>query len=391
MKFADKYELSDAVTSGRLETFKGRDTSSGEPVLVHIFDAPVKKPDQPTVLWVLESFRTVAPEPPGLVIATGKYGGTSYAYLVTQVPDDAALRKWKQAYESSTAETREIPVERNPTERSGAVEPPVAATSSPTAHGEASLPASSSQPSHPPTGFFPMRPPGENTSKPAYDGAMSPFQSAGAPGNELDGISFGPRNDIPSQEPGDLTKQFYVGAKASPGPLAGDAPLSPAVQRIGGVESAPDTAPGTDRSSSPASSPAENAPLDLGGFTAFFRPTAKAETRQPTEIPQRIDAAPKVDDGKAGDFTNFFQGPFDGERPSEIPDVFRSDLSNAPRGRIPGEFTQMFGAAKDGPSAAVSSASPLDDTPLSTDAGTFMRSFGEASQVSSTTGPPLPA
>ena len=99
MKFADKYELSDAVTAGRLETFIGRDVNSGERVLVHIFDAPVKKPDQPTVLWVMESFRALAPEPPGLVIATGRYGTTSYAYVVTQVPDDAALLKWTQAYE----------------------------------------------------------------------------------------------------------------------------------------------------------------------------------------------------------------------------------------------------------------------------------------------------
>ena len=44
MKFADKYELSDAVTTGRLETFMGRDVGSGERVLVHIFDAPVKNP-----------------------------------------------------------------------------------------------------------------------------------------------------------------------------------------------------------------------------------------------------------------------------------------------------------------------------------------------------------
>ena len=110
MKFADKYELSDAVTSGRLETFLGRDVGSGERVLVHIFDAPVKQPGQPTVMWVLESFRAIAPEPPGLVIAAGRYDGTSYAYLVTRVPDDAALRQWKQSYESSTAETREFPV-----------------------------------------------------------------------------------------------------------------------------------------------------------------------------------------------------------------------------------------------------------------------------------------
>ncbi len=387
MKFADKYELSDAITTGRLETFMGRDMGNGEPVLVHIFDAPVKKPDQPTVLWVLESFRAVAPEPPGLVISTGKYGGTSYAYLVTQLPDDAALRKWKQAYESSTAETREIPIERNIPERSVSPELPAISTLTRPTEAEVAVPSSSIRPSHPPTGFFAMRPPSENPAKSPYEAPISSIRPAEAPGNELEGISFGPRKDSPSQEPGDFTKQFFVESKETKSAAVNEVPSGPAAQRTGHTESATDATTGT----APSLIPVDSAAPDLGGFTAFFRPLAKPEIRQTTESPERIEAARNVGGGKAGDFTSFFQGPFDGERPAEIPEVFRSDVSSGPRGKTPGEFTQMFGVVKDGPFDAMSSsASPISEAPLRTDAGTFTRSFAGASQLSSTTEPPLP-
>jgi hypothetical protein len=384
MKFADKYELSEAVTSGRLETFMGRDIGSGEPVLVHIFDAPVKKPDQPTILWVLESFRAVAPEPPGLVIATGKYGGTSYAYLVTQVPDDAALRKWKQAYESSTAETREIPVGHSIPEQSVPTDPPAVSNVLRHSEAEPAVLASSNQLSHPPTGFFAMRPPIENATRLPEDAAEIPRVSPEAVGKDLEGISIGPRT-ASRQEPGDFTKQFFAGS-IQPTP-ANEGLLHSAIQRIDRSESAVDATVGAN----PPLTSVDSAPPDLGGFTALFRPSLKPEIRQAPGSPPWIDPAGKVDDGKAGDFTKFFQGPFDGEQPTEIPDALRAGVSSPPRGKTPGEFTQMFGAAKDSPfDTMTSSPSPAVESPLRTDAGTFARSFGEVSQFSSTAEPTLP-
>ncbi len=50
--------------------------------------------------WVLESFRAVAPESAELVIDTGKYEGTSYAYLVTRMPAQARLEEWIRTYEA---------------------------------------------------------------------------------------------------------------------------------------------------------------------------------------------------------------------------------------------------------------------------------------------------
>jgi hypothetical protein len=385
MKFADKYELSDAITTGRLETFVGRDVGSGERVLVYIFDAPVKKADQPTVLWALESFRAVAPEPPGVVIAAGKYGSTSYGYLVTQMPDDAALRRWTQAYELATADTREITVERTIP-----LEPPAVSALPRSNDGEIAVQPSFSQLLHPPTGFFGLRPPVETATNSTEEAVKLPGVSSQPPGNDLEGISFGPQPGAARQEPGEFTKQFFVGSDEPSRIPANEVPVKSAAA-IDRVEFPADKAGGTG----PSGIPVESAMPELGGFTALFRPSPKPEIREIADIPKRIDAARKVDDGKAGDFTKFFQGPFDGERPAEIPDVL-PNVASTPRGKVPGEFTQMFGSGKDNPFAAMSSSAgpveeaPLRTEPLRTEAGSFTRSFGDASQLSAASEPPLP-
>jgi hypothetical protein len=377
MKFADKYELFDAVTTGRIEAFMGRDVASGERVLVHIFDAPVKKPDQPTVLWVMESFRTVAPEPPGLVIAAGRYGATSFAYLVTHVPEDAALRKWKEAYESSTAETREIPVERM-------IPPEPPAVSSPPGpnDSEVGAPVSFNRPANPPTSFFGLRPPTEIAPIPSPHAVKLSGTSSGSLDNDLEDINFGPRQDIPQREPGEFTKQFFVGSHDVSQLPANDVPVKPAARGIDRIESSANTT-----APAPSFTPVEAGLPELGGFTALFRSPLKPEIRENSDSPKRIDAARKVDDSKSGDFTKFFQGPFDGERPAEIPDFF-PNVSNPPPGKTPGEFTQIFGSGKDSPFAAISpSASPAEEPPLRTEPGSFTRSFSDAGQLSSTAEP----
>ena len=40
MKFANRYELSDPLTTGAVETFAALDMTSGERVVVHIFETP---------------------------------------------------------------------------------------------------------------------------------------------------------------------------------------------------------------------------------------------------------------------------------------------------------------------------------------------------------------
>lgn len=109
MKFAEKYELLESLTTGAVETFVANDKVRGARVLVHILQCDPQKPNQPTVQWVLEGFRRVAPDPAGLVLETGRYSGTLYAYLVTKLPDEAALRGWVQQYKAQARDTQEIP------------------------------------------------------------------------------------------------------------------------------------------------------------------------------------------------------------------------------------------------------------------------------------------
>ena len=108
MKFEEKYELLESVTTGKVETIVANDKVRGERVLVHILHCDPQKPNLPTVQWVLESFRRVAPEPAALVLETGRYGGTLYAYLVTKMPDKTVLRGWVQQYNAQATETQEI-------------------------------------------------------------------------------------------------------------------------------------------------------------------------------------------------------------------------------------------------------------------------------------------
>src|SRR5215469_11592760 len=107
MKFGDKYELLESLTTGVIETFVANDKVRGERVLVHILDCAPQKPGQSTSEWVLESFRRVAPEPCGPVLETGKYSGTQYAYLVTKPADETAQKSWIRRYEIQNQDTQE--------------------------------------------------------------------------------------------------------------------------------------------------------------------------------------------------------------------------------------------------------------------------------------------
>ena len=75
MTFAAKYEILEPLTRGAVETFVARRVATDERVLVCIFECPEQRLNQPTVQWIMESFRAVAPDPPELVAETGRYRG----------------------------------------------------------------------------------------------------------------------------------------------------------------------------------------------------------------------------------------------------------------------------------------------------------------------------
>jgi hypothetical protein len=294
MKFAEKYELLESLTTGAVETFFANDKVRGERVLVHILRCDPRKPNQPTVQWVLEAFRRLAPEPVGLVLETGPYSGTLYAYLVTKLPDEAALRAWVQQYEARPRDTQEIPAPA-PKPR-----PESAAEVTP-------------KPSSPVPG--PVTQLLRSFELPPKPGAP------GAPAKET------------QQPPPNVVHPAVDRSLVQTAPI----PAAPAWDPMSPHSSVP---PGTDPdvNSPDLSSPDHNSP-DLSSPANSFRPDLP-----PKRFPSEVITPPVMDKPKPGEFTSVFQGPFHGDAPSDMP-ALSSQKIEPPRKTV-GDFTAMFGAVK---------------------------------------------
>ncbi len=326
MKFGDKYELLESVTTGKVETFVANDKVRGERVLVHILHGDPQKSNQPTVQWVLEAFRRVAPEPAGLVLEAGRYSGTLYAYLVTKMPQESALRNWVTLYEAQALDTQEIPAPPPPpTPQSKAPTADLPMKEIPQTSGsvtqllrEFEPPAKSAAPNGPPKEALQPPPP--------------PIQPIPTP-------------PLPAVRP--AADQSRV--RMAPA-------WSPEVPRI-------PVPPGTEPSA--------------GSSVESFRPDFAAK-----KFPSEVAAQPAKDGPKLGEFTSFFQGPFRGDAPSEIPNV--TPRQEAPRKAV-GDFTSVFGSAKPQQEEPLPAPGIAGNEP----AGSFTGWFNaEPSRMSSTTTPP---
>lgn len=297
MKFGEKYELLESLTTGAVETFIANDKVRGTRVLVHILDCGPQKPNQATVQWVLEGFRRLAPEPVALVLETGKYSGTLYAYLVTEMPDESGLRIWVDEYNNHTKDTQESAASEStkPTE--------MPATESPTPVAEIAAKA-------PPAPPFPQPPvPVPFTQMFRDFDSQAKARAPIAERKEAEAPPLAPPSIPPLPLPN-------LGAAGGPS----------------GLHSAPPWTPGNSSISVP---PREETLKTRGGFEPPI-PEATAN-RFPTET---ISSSGKSGP-KPGEFTSFFQGPFRGDTPSDIPSISREP---APPAKKVGEFTAMFGA-----------------------------------------------
>ena len=282
MKFSEKYELLESLTTGAIETFAANDKVRGERVLVHIVECPPQRPDESTSEWVLESFRRVAPEPAGPILETGKYGGAQYAYLVTKPADEGSVKKWVRRYEQFSEETKETSVH-----------------------------ALNSHPQGPPPAM--VTPPAEQ-----------PIGSPYAPGQMTQ-----------------LLKDFDSMIKARSSGATPENPRAARPVNLGG-ESGLHAAPRDPASAKPGEpSFKESVP------ESFSTPAKPASPERP--------AVPSREVPKPGEFTSFFQGPFRGDAPADVP-AFSSEPIEPPRKTV-GEFTALFGQA--GP------ATPPQDVPNS--------------------------
>lgn len=285
MTFGEKYELQESLTTGVLETFIADDKVRGERVLVHVLQCDPQKPNQPTVQWVLEAFRRIAPEPVGLVLETGRYGETLYAYLVTKLPEPAALRGWVQRYEDHGRETQDLPAVLKPTPESEA----------PTAD----LP--SKEPARIPGPISQLFHEFDQQAKPVMLGGTAKEEPQSAPMQP-----FAPSKD-------------HSGVRK---PLAQDLDL-PAI-------------PAPPKAEPTISSP-----------TSSFRSDFKTNDFAPESISPETKIGPRP-----GEFTSFFQGPFRGDSPSEIPAMSAPPVE--PPRKTVGDFTAVFGAVKSQPEEPLS-------------------------------------
>jgi hypothetical protein len=283
MKFGEKYELLESLTTGAIETFAANDKVRGERVLVHIVECVPQKPDQTTAEWALESFRKLAPEPPGPVLETGKYSGVKYAYVVTKPADETVVKAWVRRYELQLEDTKET-------------------------KGHA-LTAEFSTPVAAPRVAPPIAP------------------------------------KEPPQAPGQMTQLLrdFDSLAKSKAPELGTLPSTPPVRpapstSLPGESGLHTAVPWDPFSAKPAAPPKE---------TPLATPPAPPRLVAP-EMPSSARSA------KPGEFTNFFQGPFRGDGPSDMP-AYSSQPSEPPKKNV-GDFTAMFGQATPPATAAPPSA-----------------------------------
>jgi len=305
MKFSEKYELLETLTTGAVETFVAHDKVRGERVLVHIVECSPQKADQTTAEWVLEAFRRQAPEPPGSVLETGKYSGPKYGYVVIKRSDETAVKRWVRQYELQADETKETSVHAQKSDVSTAAgpsaAPPMVATESP-------------QPSVSMTQLFRDfdslgKSKGPEATAPADRSARKPASSTSLPG-----------------ESGLHVASPWGAAGAKPSSLADEPPFpaAPAPPK----PAAPDMASSVSRTSS-----------------------------------------------KPGEFTSFFQGPFQGDKSAEMPS-FSSQPIEPPKKTV-GEFTALFGRTTPPAQGPQASSSPSEPslTSIFKDMGTPQQAF----------------
>jgi hypothetical protein len=387
MKFANKYELFELLTTGTVETFLARDSKSSERLLVHIFESAQQRTDQPTIQWVLESFRGVAPVPPGLVVDAGRYTGTAYAYLVTKLPEEAALQAWVKSYEAHQKTRQGPPTQQKAPTHASAVD-------------------SNVQPGPPPAATLPPiktdRELDEFTK--AFLAGRSSVETEKSPGTSRPAVNkasnFGvtpnePAVDPRSPEPGSFTQLFAPPKQEAKAPERfpkfEDRPKVPRPVGLGD-ELTRDLASFADPAPPPAK-PASGGPADpvisptfpgsagAGSFTNLFRSSLNPDVSKSMENGGDSLA---VDQPKAGEFTAFFRGPFDGERTAPTPDILPT-VQQQPRGPAPGDFTILFGK-KGGASAEPIAAEPLTQDPVETlpsrsEGGSFTQIFNNSEQL----------
>jgi len=328
MRFLGKYELSEQLTVGSVETFAAYPVGGGERLLVHVFALPAFIKSGLKNSDLLSYMEEMAPPALGAVVDAGRYDDGSQAFIVTKFPRELpTLSKWIEAYKSTSKKkdttTVEAPVHQLWEGSSGSVQP--AAT-----------------PSGPPVGEFTR----------AFQ-SIGPSPEAAKPKSATDAFdSFAPT----------ATTQI-VDRAVRLDPYV--APKGELFERTGGLGEGARL----PRSSS-AAEPLTRAESERGsiGSTGPI-PWDASEPPSQEQLPSTA---------RAGEFTMFFKGPLAAPSSASLSDP-QPEQDSEPFHPVTrpakGEFTQMFG----GPTAGQSS--PLPTEPLlepPAQGGDFTNIFGRS-------------
>ncbi|HTW57148.1 MAG TPA: hypothetical protein VMD99_03345 [Terriglobales bacterium] len=420
MKFAEKYEILEMLTSGRVSTFLARDRATQDQVVVYTFDCAGTGSSELSTASIIAKFCSIAPNPPGIIIKAGFDAASSSAFLTTKMPDAAALKDWTSKYHGFAQP---------------AAKPSAAPVSRPVSDATAEISASElkavlAQGRSHPVADKPVADQGEST---AAFSAGPPSQTAPPSGGEFTRLfqeanafeplrsSRSPAQSPPASKPGDATDAmlgklsstpYQTERKSPPPPIstkpeptltgAGSSPGSFTREFLGLSKDDASLTPGRTPVDSPtpsknrpgsftreflaaSQSPAGSSNQPAGGLkeptppsTAFGSAFGPASEKPVSEKSGSFAGDSRDSDSRkaaGGEFTQFFGSPFDQPEPAqrsfEIPDL----ATSAPPAQQAGDFTRMFGR-DDIPSPEASSAAPTghDQRPLP---GSFTQLFSQ--------------
>jgi hypothetical protein len=437
MKFAEKYEILEMVTSGRVSTFLARERASQEPVVVYTFECAGAGPGDLNTASIIARFSSLAPSPPGIIVKAGFDEASSSAFITTKMPDSAALKEWVRAYHAFAARPAVSSPPAPPAARliSGRASDETAELSADDlraflaqsnlaqAKPAQSRPAQGQQPKAEEvssgTAAFSIGGPSAAAPESGSEftrlfrevNAFQPMRSGDAtaapkPGNATDagfgqrlgGARLGAEESSPvppvtpprsESSPGAFTREFLGisgQAEVSPNPASTTAPPQKepgAFTKEFLAASSPGTQTPTGRvRETPPSAPAGS----TSAFGDFFGPPATKSGTSASSVEGPADGGK----GGTGEFTKFFRDPFESpgapQQSTGIPDL----ASAAPPKQQEGDFTRVFGPGSLGPEANSSPLPPLEPSPEPEPQGTYTQIFtehksGKASQLGAST------
>jgi hypothetical protein len=414
MKFTEKYEILELLTSGRVSTFLARERATQAQAVVHTFECPANFAVESRVSSILKHFASIAPSPAEPVIEVGFDEGSSSAYVVTKVPSASALQSWVHSYRSfsvsaSGAERKkEVASDENATAELSAseVEQLLRQSGRPkTQRPPEASPPISTEPFSVSSPADPSRQKGEFTRLFEEPGAFERLTGRGAPGSSAPAVPPEPVSTSRPETPTNFSTGFATDFGTAVPPVKGKLPSSepdlpePGLPKPGSFTQ--EFFSGTDDASDHTAfgggpAPEQTAVKAPGAFTKEFlaisgkstqtsKPAAEERASwegtpsgtshgareagnslpispMPKSPVEEFRPNPEVQKSSTGEFTSFFRGPFEQPSPSEKPVEYPEPVQASPPPSA-GDFTQMFGPEtrlekKESPRATTSQPEP---------------------------------